>query len=62
MRFGVLGPLPAQITGREVRLDGPRQAKMLAALFWRTRTTRFTWCYRALGSRWPLPGGVRAIL
>jgi DNA-binding SARP family transcriptional activator len=32
MRFGVLGPLCAQITGREVRLDGPRQAKMLAAL------------------------------
>ena len=32
MRFGVLGPLRAQITGREVRLGGPRQAKMLAAL------------------------------
>ncbi len=32
MRFGVLGPLHAQIGGREVRLDGPRQAKMLAAL------------------------------
>ncbi|KOU39605.1 hypothetical protein ADK54_25200 [Streptomyces sp. WM6378] len=32
MRFGVLGPLHAQIRGREVRLDGPRQAKMLAAL------------------------------
>lgn len=32
MRFRVLGPLHAQITGREVRLDGPRQAKMLAAL------------------------------
>jgi hypothetical protein len=32
MRFGVLGPLHAQIAGREVRLDGPRQAKMLAAL------------------------------
>jgi DNA-binding SARP family transcriptional activator len=32
MRFGVLGPLHAQITGREVRLDGPRQGKMLAAL------------------------------
>lgn len=32
MRFGVLGPLHAQITGRAVRLDGPRQAKMLAAL------------------------------
>lgn len=32
MRFGVLGPLYAQITGHEVRLDGPRQAKMLAAL------------------------------
>ncbi|MFC1421027.1 AfsR/SARP family transcriptional regulator [Streptacidiphilus cavernicola] len=32
MRFGVLGPLHARITGREVRLDGPRQAKMLAAL------------------------------
>ncbi|MBM9504145.1 AfsR/SARP family transcriptional regulator [Actinacidiphila acididurans] len=28
----MLGPLRAQITGREVRLDGPRQAKMLAAL------------------------------
>ncbi|MFD9795843.1 BTAD domain-containing putative transcriptional regulator [Streptomyces sp. NPDC059070] len=28
----MLGPLHAQITGREVRLDGPRQAKMLAAL------------------------------
>ncbi|SEN17712.1 AfsR/SARP family transcriptional regulator [Actinacidiphila rubida] len=32
MRFGVLGPLHARISGREVRLDGPRQAKMLAAL------------------------------
>ncbi|SEG91681.1 DNA-binding transcriptional activator of the SARP family [Actinacidiphila yanglinensis] len=32
MRFGVLGPLHAQVTGREVRLDGPRRAKMLAAL------------------------------
>ncbi|TCO55978.1 AfsR/SARP family transcriptional regulator [Actinocrispum wychmicini] len=32
MRFGVLGPLHAEIAGREVRLDGPRQAKMLAAL------------------------------
>jgi DNA-binding SARP family transcriptional activator len=32
MRFCVLGPLHAQIAGREVRLDGPRQAKMLAAL------------------------------
>lgn len=32
MRFGVLGSLHAQITGREVRLDGPRQVKMLAAL------------------------------
>ncbi|MEU6482186.1 BTAD domain-containing putative transcriptional regulator [Streptomyces sp. NPDC047017] len=32
MRFGVLGPLHARITGRDVRLDGPRQAKMLAAL------------------------------
>ena len=32
MRFGVLGPLHAQIARREVRLDGPRQAKMLAAL------------------------------
>ncbi|GAB3971886.1 BTAD domain-containing putative transcriptional regulator [Actinoallomurus acanthiterrae] len=28
----MLGPLHAQITGREVRFDGPRQAKMLAAL------------------------------
>ncbi|WP_438296157.1 hypothetical protein [Streptomyces sp. HUAS TT7] len=28
----MLGPLPAQITGREVRLDRPRQAKMSAAL------------------------------
>ncbi|HEY8978400.1 MAG TPA: BTAD domain-containing putative transcriptional regulator [Streptomyces sp.] len=28
----MLGPLQARITGREVRLDGPRQAKMLAAL------------------------------
>ncbi|AOR29877.1 hypothetical protein BFF78_01175 [Streptomyces fodineus] len=28
----MLGPLHAQITGREVLLDGPRQAKMLAAL------------------------------
>ncbi|GAA4638962.1 hypothetical protein GCM10023196_098700 [Actinoallomurus vinaceus] len=28
----MLGPLHAQITGREVRLDGPRQAKILAAL------------------------------
>jgi DNA-binding SARP family transcriptional activator/tetratricopeptide (TPR) repeat protein len=32
MRFGVLGPLHAQISGCEVRFDGPRQAKMLAAL------------------------------
>lgn len=32
MRFGVLGSLHAQINDREVRLDGPRQAKMLAAL------------------------------
>ncbi|RPE26672.1 DNA-binding SARP family transcriptional activator [Streptomyces sp. Ag109_O5-1] len=32
MRFGVLGPLHAQITGQDVRLDGPRQTKMLAAL------------------------------
>lgn len=32
MRFGVLGPLVARIDGREVRLGGPRQAKMLAAL------------------------------
>ncbi|MFB9926945.1 BTAD domain-containing putative transcriptional regulator [Amycolatopsis halotolerans] len=32
MRFGVLGPLHARIAGREVRFDGPRQAKMLAAL------------------------------
>lgn len=29
MRFGVPGPLPAQITGREGRLDGPRQAALL---------------------------------
>ncbi|MCC3768245.1 BTAD domain-containing putative transcriptional regulator [Streptomyces sp. UNOC14_S4] len=28
----MLGPLHARITGREVRLNGPRQAKMLAAL------------------------------
>ncbi|GAA5072492.1 AfsR/SARP family transcriptional regulator [Streptomyces similanensis] len=32
MRFGVLGPLHARITGLEVLLDGPRQAKVLAAL------------------------------
>jgi DNA-binding SARP family transcriptional activator/tetratricopeptide (TPR) repeat protein len=32
MRFGVLGPLHARIAGREVRLDGPRQAKVLTAL------------------------------
>ncbi|MFI1105918.1 AfsR/SARP family transcriptional regulator [Streptomyces melanogenes] len=32
MRFGVLGPLHAQITGHAVRFNGPRQAKMLAAL------------------------------
>ncbi|HJP73414.1 MAG TPA: BTAD domain-containing putative transcriptional regulator [Pseudonocardiaceae bacterium] len=32
MRFGILGPIHAQIAGREVRLGGPRQAKMLAAL------------------------------
>ena len=32
MKFGVLGPLYAQVTGCEVRLDGARQAKMLAAL------------------------------
>ncbi|MFC0842597.1 BTAD domain-containing putative transcriptional regulator [Streptomyces noboritoensis] len=32
MRFGVLGPLHAQISGHAVRFNGPRQAKMLAAL------------------------------
>ncbi|XES00188.1 BTAD domain-containing putative transcriptional regulator [Streptomyces sp. S1D4-11] len=32
MRFGLLGPLHAQIAGRTVPLNGPRQAKMLAAL------------------------------
>ncbi|MBD0734918.1 BTAD domain-containing putative transcriptional regulator [Streptomyces sp. CBMA29] len=32
MRFGVLGPLRAHVAGCEVRLDGARQAKMLAAL------------------------------
>lgn len=32
MRFGVLGPLHARIAGHEVLLDGPRQAKVLAAL------------------------------
>lgn len=32
MRFGVLGLLYARINDHEVRLDGPRQAKMLAAL------------------------------
>ncbi len=32
MRFGLLGPLHAQIAGRAVPLHGPRQAKMLAAL------------------------------
>ncbi|MFG2720898.1 BTAD domain-containing putative transcriptional regulator [Streptomyces sp. NPDC048416] len=32
MRFGVLGPLYAGVAGREVRWNGPRQAKMLAAL------------------------------
>ncbi|MFJ1586616.1 BTAD domain-containing putative transcriptional regulator [Streptomyces sp. NPDC088197] len=32
MRFGVLGPLHVQVAGCEVRLDGARQAKMLAAL------------------------------
>ncbi|OAR23734.1 hypothetical protein A8W25_14565 [Streptomyces sp. ERV7] len=32
MRFGVLGPLYAQISGDAVRFNGPRQAKMLAAL------------------------------
>ncbi|MFD7334498.1 BTAD domain-containing putative transcriptional regulator [Streptomyces violascens] len=32
MRFGLLGPLHAQIAGRAVLLNGPRQAKMLAAL------------------------------
>ncbi|MFF4016502.1 BTAD domain-containing putative transcriptional regulator [Streptomyces sp. NPDC001843] len=32
MRFGLLGPLHAQIAGRTVLLNGPRQAKMLAAL------------------------------
>ncbi|MEU3519572.1 BTAD domain-containing putative transcriptional regulator [Streptomyces sp. NPDC006654] len=32
MRFGLLGPLHAQIAGRAVPLNGPRQAKMLAAL------------------------------
>ncbi|MFL6113133.1 MAG: BTAD domain-containing putative transcriptional regulator [Catenulispora sp.] len=32
MRFGVLGPLLALVGGRDVRFDGPRQAKVLAAL------------------------------
>ncbi|MEU2778312.1 BTAD domain-containing putative transcriptional regulator, partial [Streptomyces sp. NPDC007162] len=32
MRFGLLGPLHAQIAGRAVPLNGPRQAKVLAAL------------------------------
>ncbi|MFD5544100.1 BTAD domain-containing putative transcriptional regulator, partial [Streptomyces sp. NPDC127079] len=32
MRFGLLGPLHAQIAGRAVPLNGPRQVKMLAAL------------------------------
>ena len=32
MRFGVLGPLLARLGGRDVRFDGPRQAKVLAAL------------------------------
>ncbi|KAF5991055.1 BTAD domain-containing putative transcriptional regulator [Streptomyces sp. WAC00263] len=32
MKFGLLGPLHAQIAGRTVPLNGPRQAKMLAAL------------------------------
>jgi DNA-binding SARP family transcriptional activator/energy-coupling factor transporter ATP-binding protein EcfA2 len=32
MRFGVLGLLSARISDHEVRLDGPRQAKILAAL------------------------------
>jgi DNA-binding SARP family transcriptional activator len=32
MGFGILGPLHAQIEGREVPLNGLRQAKMLAAL------------------------------
>ncbi|WP_079159135.1 AfsR/SARP family transcriptional regulator [Streptomyces sp. SAT1] len=32
MEFGLLGPLQARIAGRAVPLNGPRQAKMLAAL------------------------------
>ncbi|MEU8963968.1 BTAD domain-containing putative transcriptional regulator [Streptomyces sp. NPDC048491] len=32
MKFGLLGPLHAQIAERTVQLNGPRQAKMLAAL------------------------------
>ncbi|MFE9404287.1 BTAD domain-containing putative transcriptional regulator [Streptomyces sp. NPDC006530] len=32
MEFGLLGPLHAQIAERAVQLNGPRQAKMLAAL------------------------------
>ncbi|MEU8928938.1 BTAD domain-containing putative transcriptional regulator [Streptomyces sp. NPDC048409] len=32
MKFGLLGPLHAQIAGETVPLNGPRQAKMLAAL------------------------------
>ncbi|MEV6042326.1 AfsR/SARP family transcriptional regulator [Streptomyces xanthochromogenes] len=32
MKFGLLGPLHAQIAERAVQLNGPRQAKMLAAL------------------------------
>lgn len=32
MKFGILGPLLIQAEGRDVRLGGPRQAKILAAL------------------------------
>lgn len=32
MKFSVLGPLLVEGDGREIRLDGPRQAKVLAGL------------------------------
>ncbi|MFF1489299.1 BTAD domain-containing putative transcriptional regulator [Streptomyces sp. NPDC058319] len=39
MEFGLLGPLQARIAGRAVPLNGPRQAKMLAALLLDANTT-----------------------
>lgn len=39
MEFGLLGPLHAQIAERAVHLNGPRQAKVLAALLINANST-----------------------